>query len=105
MPRGIAVTYEEREYMPSNGGRHQSSFGAESPHDVVAILQPRNVLFQLFDLRTEVAAVLKVLFGCAAFRLQTIMFAAQRRRLLFQRLVLGLEWGQISGRRLSSHDG
>jgi hypothetical protein len=73
--------------------------------DVVAILQPRNVLFQLFDLRTEVAAVLKVLLGCAAFHLQTIMFAAQRRRLLFQRLVLGLEWGQISGRRLSSHDG
>jgi len=71
----------------------------------MAIPQPRDVLFQLFDRRTEVAAVLEVLFGGAAFSLQTIMFAAQRRRLRLQRLVLGLERGKISARRLSSHDG
>ncbi|HEU5255312.1 MAG TPA: hypothetical protein VFU28_04950 [Vicinamibacterales bacterium] len=71
----------------------------------MTILQARDVLFQFFDLRPEVAAVLEVLFGRAVVRLQTIMFAAQCRRLRYQRLVLGLEWGQISGRRLGSHDG
>ena len=80
-------------------------FRAGSTLEIVAILQPRDVLFQFFDLCAQVAAVLEVLFGRAAFRLQTIVFAAQCRRLLFQRLVLRLERRQVSGRRLSSHGG
>ena len=92
--------------MASSGARGLvRAFAPESTFEVVTILQPRNVLFQLFDLRAEVPAVLEVFFGRAALRLQTIVFAAQRRRLLFQRLVLGLERRQISGPRLNSHDG
>ena len=97
---------KKREYMGSSGALGiQSSLGPESTLEVVVILQPRDVLFQFFGLCAEVTAVLEVLFGRAAFCLQTIVFATQRRYLLLQRLVLGLELGQISGRRPSIHDG
>lgn len=61
--------------------------------DFVEASQPRDVLFQLFDLRPQVAAVLEMLFLRTAFRLKTVVLAPQRRRLLFERRVLGLERG------------
>ena len=55
--------------------------------------------------RRGVTAVLAMLFLRASLGLEAVVFAPQRGRLSFQRLVLGLELGQISGLRLSSHDG
>jgi hypothetical protein len=63
------------------------------------------MLFQFLDLRAQVAAVLAVLFLRASLFLEAIVLAAQRSRLLFQRLMLGLERGHVSGLRPSSHDG
>ena len=84
---------------------HPTSCGPESTLDVRWAIQPRDVLFQFFDHRTKVTAVLAMFFLRASLFLETIVLAPQRGRLLFQRLMLGLQVGHISGLRLSSHDG
>ena len=60
------------------------------------------MLFQRFNLCSELTDVLAMLFFRAAFGLKTVVLFAQRRGLLFQNLMLGFERGPIIS-RLSSH--
>ena len=71
----------------------------------LSIPQPRDMSFQLFDRRTQIAAMREALFLRASLLLKAVMLAAQLGRLLFQRLMLGVKFWDASVLRSRSHHG